>query len=553
MNNFTVNNFTVNNTTHAVEYLVLGAGPAGLQLGYFLGKKGADYCILEAGDRAATNFEQFPRHRTLISINKRFTRSEDPEFKMRHDWNSLLTEQLDFTFRDYDPNFFPSAENLLRYMNDFAARFELNITYGCRATRVSKSAEGYLVECANGACYQAKVLVIATGFSKPYLPDIDGIEHTENYVDMSIDTKRYEGKRVLIIGKGNSGFETADHLVNSAALIHVVSPRSIRMAWKTHYVGDLRAVNNNILDTYQLKSENAILDAEVKKIEPIDDGYRVSFLYAHANGELETIDYDYVLCCTGFRIDDSIFDDSAKPKLTIKGKYPELTAEFESVNRAGLFFAGTLTHSLDYRKATSGFIHGFRYNAKALCDILACKYANAALSFETFDFDIDAVVAKLLDRVNRSGGIWQQPGFFADCFLVQDDRVRYYRELPFEYLRQATAAHDGYVFLLTLEYGHEIVGDPFCVERVHRDDVDHAKHSQFLHPVVRYYHYGEYIGDHHVIEDLEANWVEAVHYEPLRAFLRSVLDPSQAGSGTGLAKDKHASTKARAAVAASAA
>jgi hypothetical protein len=45
--------------------------------------------------------------------------------------------------------------------------------------------------------------------------------------------------------------------METAAVIHVAGPHSIRMAWRTHYVGHLRAVNNNFLDTYQLKSQNA--------------------------------------------------------------------------------------------------------------------------------------------------------------------------------------------------------------------------------------------------------------------------------------------------------
>ena len=32
-----------------MDYLVIGAGPAGLQLGYFLARAGRDYQILEAG------------------------------------------------------------------------------------------------------------------------------------------------------------------------------------------------------------------------------------------------------------------------------------------------------------------------------------------------------------------------------------------------------------------------------------------------------------------------------------------------------------------------
>ena len=36
------------------DYLIIGAGPAGLQLGYFLRKLGRDFLILETGDSAGT-------------------------------------------------------------------------------------------------------------------------------------------------------------------------------------------------------------------------------------------------------------------------------------------------------------------------------------------------------------------------------------------------------------------------------------------------------------------------------------------------------------------
>ena len=35
-----------------MDYLVIGAGPAGLQLGYFLERAGRDYWILEGGPAA---------------------------------------------------------------------------------------------------------------------------------------------------------------------------------------------------------------------------------------------------------------------------------------------------------------------------------------------------------------------------------------------------------------------------------------------------------------------------------------------------------------------
>ena len=55
--------------TSQVTYLIIGAGPAGLQLGYFLDRAGLDYQILERADSAGA-FLVLSRHRRLISVNK---------------------------------------------------------------------------------------------------------------------------------------------------------------------------------------------------------------------------------------------------------------------------------------------------------------------------------------------------------------------------------------------------------------------------------------------------------------------------------------------------
>jgi hypothetical protein len=79
---------------------------------------------------------------------------------------------------------------------------------------------------------------------------------------------------------------------------------------------------------------------------------------------------------------------------------------------------------------------------------------------------------------------------------------------------------------VTLEYGEPITGDPFHVERVHRQNVVESRRSQFLHPVVRYYSMGEFVDEHHVIEDLEAVWVDREHTEPLIKFFDRYLQSS---------------------------
>ena len=57
------------------EYCVIGAGPSGLQMGFFLERAGRDYIIFEKSNTPGNFYTKYPRHRTLISINKRNTGS----------------------------------------------------------------------------------------------------------------------------------------------------------------------------------------------------------------------------------------------------------------------------------------------------------------------------------------------------------------------------------------------------------------------------------------------------------------------------------------------
>jgi len=52
------------------DYLIVGAGGAGLQLALYLEKFGLSYQILEKRDIVASHFATFPRFDELISLNK---------------------------------------------------------------------------------------------------------------------------------------------------------------------------------------------------------------------------------------------------------------------------------------------------------------------------------------------------------------------------------------------------------------------------------------------------------------------------------------------------
>lgn len=507
-----------------VEYLILGAGPAGLQLGYYMQRDNRDYLLLERNAKAGSSFEVYPKHRKLISINKVFTGETNPELKLRHDWNSLLTDEFDAIFSDFDKEYFPHPDNMCAYLNSFAERFNIKVKYNALAKLVEKKDDGYVLTLDGGEQISCKHLIVATGVSKPFIPDIPGIELVTQYEDLNIDLKPYEDKMALIIGKGNSGFETADHLISACRTIHICSPTPLVLAWKSHFVGNLRAVNNNFLDTYQLKSQNAVLDAEITKIEKRGDKFAVTFKYVQAN-EVEEIVYDDVICCTGFRLDVDIFDQDTQPQMTIKGRFPELSAEWESVNQPNMYFAGTITQSRDYKKANSGFIHGFRYNVKALYKMLAAKNHGVEWESKVVSADPAFVAKDMLAHLNDSSALWQQSSFIGNCYLVEPDgdHMRYFADIPTDYVTEKVAGDHAHYYMVTLEFGKS-VDDPFDTRRPAGDQVDEAHNSNFLHPVVRHYKHGELLGEHHIIENLFGEWkLEKEHMMPLKLFLNKQM------------------------------
>lgn len=120
------------------DYCVLGAGPAGLQMAYFLQRAGRDYTVFERAAEPGSFFTRYPRHRKLISINKRYTGRANAEFNLRHDWNSLLSHDPRLLFRHYSHAYFPDASDMVRYLGDFAARLGLRVLYNTTIAHVTR-------------------------------------------------------------------------------------------------------------------------------------------------------------------------------------------------------------------------------------------------------------------------------------------------------------------------------------------------------------------------------------------------------------------------------
>ncbi len=133
------------------------------------------------------------------------------------DWNSLLSEgsaqdgtpDPDLLFTKRTRSYFPPAQELVSYLHDYAEKTGVRVRYNTRVDQVAKADDRFTVQ-AGDETYSAKRVIVATGVSKLNLPDVEGIESAERYDTVSVDPDDFIDQRVLIIGKGNSAFETAD-------------------------------------------------------------------------------------------------------------------------------------------------------------------------------------------------------------------------------------------------------------------------------------------------------------------------------------------------------
>ncbi|MFG0290563.1 MAG: NAD(P)-binding domain-containing protein [Rhodopirellula sp. JB044] len=496
-----------------LDFLIIGAGPAGIQLGYFMKRAGYDHLILEARDRPGTFLEKYPRHGKLLSINKVHTGYTDRESQLRYDWNSLLCDDDEMAFGKYSKEYFPSTEDYARYTRDFVERFDLDVQFNTCVESIEKAEEGregYVVRDNHGTVYHVRCLVVAVGVQKPYIPEIPGIELTENYADMSIEPEDFEGQRVLILGKGNSAFETANHLVSATRVTHLCSPNPIKMAWQTHFFGHLRAVNNDFLDTYILKGQNSVLDANVDSIKKVDGEYHVEITFTHAEGQRASLAYDRVLCCTGFRWDPTFFADSCRPDMACEDRLPAMTSGWESTNLPGVFYAGTITQIRDLKKTMSSVLHGFRFNTAALFNILGERFMDVPWPSDSFEATSENIANKITAQVSSAAGLMHQPGFLGDCLVVDDETgmAHYHANMAVDYIQESHFAENSHYYIITMEYG-EFEGDIFNKHRV--PDAAKGYDDAYLHPRIRRMCRGQMISEHHISESLENDWRVGEH------------------------------------------
>ncbi len=177
------------------DVVVIGAGQAGLAIGYYLARAGADFVILDAGARVGGAWRGY--------------------------WDSLRL----FTPRRYnhlpgmpfhgDPEAFPHKDEVADYLEAYAAQLALPVRLGVRVTRVRRARDRFEIETPDHVL-RARTVVVATGsHASAIVPGFAG-ELDPAIVQMTANQYRNPTQLppgdVLVVGAGNSGVQIAMEL-----------------------------------------------------------------------------------------------------------------------------------------------------------------------------------------------------------------------------------------------------------------------------------------------------------------------------------------------------
>jgi putative flavoprotein involved in K+ transport len=168
--------------------IVIGAGQAGLSVGYHLAKRGIPFLILDANPRIGDAW--------------------------RNRWDSLRL----FTPARYAglPGFpfpargdsFPSKEDMAQYLEQYAQRFQLPVRTGIKVDKLAKEGNRFVLAAA-GRRFEAENVVVAMAdyqtpkspeFARRLAPEITQL-HSHEYRNPS----QLRDGGVLVVGMGNSG------------------------------------------------------------------------------------------------------------------------------------------------------------------------------------------------------------------------------------------------------------------------------------------------------------------------------------------------------------
>ncbi|MBM7844464.1 flavin-containing monooxygenase [Herpetosiphon giganteus] len=283
------------------QTIVIGAGQAGLAAGYWLQRAKVPFQILEAQPLVGGSWPAYYASLKLFSPAR---------------FSSL--PGLDFPAPAAS---YPDRDAVVAYLRRYAEHFKLPIQTNTPIRTIERQQAGFRLLTNDGRVFQAGQLIAATGaFSRPFMPQLpdQGLFQGQILHSASYRTPRdFAGKRVIVVGAGNSAIQIALELAE-VANVTLATRQPIRFQAQTiagrdlHWWWWLTGFDRLSLDSrlgrwIQQRTQGIVLDTGLynRKISQNQPQRRAMFErftetgIVWAAGQPEPV--DVVLFATGYR------------------------------------------------------------------------------------------------------------------------------------------------------------------------------------------------------------------------------------------------------------
>lgn len=284
------------------DVVVVGAGQAGLAVGYRLRGSGLRYLLVDAADRIGQSWASR--------------------------WDSLrLFTPAQYCSLPGSPfpaprDSYPGKDQVAAYLADYARGHGLPVRMGTRVQRVTPDVDGgYLVELASGRLH-AKQVVLATGpFQTPYVPEVSAglnADVTQLHSSGYQHPEALPPGQVLVVGGGNSGYQIAAELATTHPVDLALGTRNVSVPqrplgrdifWWQSVTGLIRARADSRLGQCMRQNDGTVIGLFPKHLRELGvtlrprvtaaEGTTVRFL------DGRSLEVGTVLWATGFRRDHS--------------------------------------------------------------------------------------------------------------------------------------------------------------------------------------------------------------------------------------------------------
>jgi thioredoxin reductase (NADPH) len=223
------------NRADALDVLIVGAGPAGLSAGLGAMERGMRYAIIEQEDGLGGTVYHYPRNKIAM------TAPVTLPIVGRMRFNEV------------------SKEALLEFWTSIVGRTGLAVTFGERMESLTRDGPVFTVK-AGRASYRAKAVLLAIGRrGTPRKLGVPG-EELPKVVYRLVDAEQYAGRRVLVVGGGDSALE--------AALALAEQPGSaVTLSYRGNAFSRVKAANRTRLEEAERRGRlSVILESNVREI-----------------------------------------------------------------------------------------------------------------------------------------------------------------------------------------------------------------------------------------------------------------------------------------------